>query len=200
MRGVKYPLDVFWQTGYVSKTQRAVALKQKPMCIWFTGLSGSGKSTLANELEAWLYREGRHVYVLDGDNIRLGLNNDLSFSAEDRQENIRRIAEVARLMVDAGLIVLVAFISPFRKDRDMARALFGADEFVEVFVDTSLDVCEQRDTKGLYAKARSGQLRNFTGIDSPYEVPLEPEVHLHEGEIQDCVDEIVRAIDHRSLI
>lgn len=197
---VKYPLDVSGQTGYVSKTQRAVALKQKPMCIWFTGLSGSGKSTLANELEAWLHREGRHVYVLDGDNIRLGLNSDLGFSAEDRQENIRRIAEVARLMVDAGLIVLVAFISPFRKDRDIARALFAADEFVEVFVDTSLEVCEQRDPKGLYAKARSGQLKNFTGIDSPYEAPLKPEVHLRENRIQDCVDQIVSAIDQRSLI
>jgi len=146
--------------------------------VWFTGLSGAGKSTIANLVEKKLHADGRQTYLLDGDNVRLGLNKDLGFSVEDRVENIRRVGEVARLMVDAGLIVLVSFISPFRAERDMARALLEPGEFVEVFVDTPLAQAEARDVKGLYKKARRGELRNFTGIDSPYEPPLAPEVLL----------------------
>lgn len=171
--------DVFWQNSPISQQQRAGVLGQKPCCIWFTGLSGAGKSTLAYGLEAALHANGRHAYVLDGDNVRHGLNSDLGFNIKDRNENIRRVGEVARLMVDAGLIVLVAFISPLRQERDAARTLFAPGEFVEVFVDSPLAVCELRDTKGLYAKARRGELQDFTGIDSPYEPPLAPEVHLH---------------------
>ena len=146
--------------------------------MWFTGLSGSGKSTIANLLEKRLYQENKHTYLLDGDNVRHGLCRDLGFTEVDRVENIRRVSEVAKLMVDAGLIVLVSFISPFRSERRMARELFSEDEFIEVFVDTDLEECERRDVKGLYAKARSGDLANFTGIDSPYEPPESPEVHI----------------------
>jgi len=146
--------------------------------LWFTGLSGSGKSTIANLVEKQLHALGRHTYLLDGDNVRHGLNRDLGFTDADRAENIRRVAEVARLMVDAGLIVLVSFISPFRAERQFARSLFAEGEFLEVFVDTPMEECERRDVKGLYAKARSGQLPNFTGIASPYEPPEQPEVHL----------------------
>jgi bifunctional enzyme CysN/CysC len=160
--------------------------------MWFTGLSGSGKSTIANRVEQRLHALGRHTYLLDGDNVRHGLNRDLGFTDEDRVENIRRVAEVARLMVDAGLIVLVSFISPFRDERRMARDLFGADEFAEVFVDTPLAVCEARDPKGLYAKARAGELRNFTGVDSPYEIPLDPELHLRTE--KESVDALARHV------
>lgn len=146
--------------------------------MWFTGLSGSGKSTIANLVEKRLYADGRHTYILDGDNVRHGLNRDLGFTEAERVENIRRVAEVAKLMVDAGLIVLVSFISPFRAERRLARDLFAPGEFVEVFVDTPLEECEQRDPKGLYAKARAGQLKNFTGIDSDYERPEHPDVHV----------------------
>ena len=155
----------------IDRLARAKALRQKPLCLWFTGLSGSGKSTLANLLEQRLHDMGRHTYLLDGDNVRQGLNRDLGFADADRVENIRRVAEVARLMVDAGLITIVAFISPFRSERQMARDLFDPGEFIEIFVDAPLEVCEQRDPKGLYRKARAGQIKNFTGIDSAYEVP-----------------------------
>lgn len=182
-----------------TKEARAQALGQKPMCVWFTGLSGSGKSTLASVLDETLRSQGKHVYVLDGDNVRHGLNNDLGFSADDRKENIRRVAEVARLMVDAGLIVIVAFISPFESERKMARNLFEPDEFYEVFVDASLEACEQRDPKGLYAKAREGKLPEFTGIDSPYEHPKAPDVHVKTAEtsINDCVAQILLAMNQR---
>ncbi len=160
---------------------RAAALQQTPRCIWFTGLSGSGKSSLANLLAQELRVQGRHTTVLDGDKLRCGLNRDLGYTAVDRVENVRRVAEVARLMLDAGLVVLVALISPFRADRSLARSLFAPGEFVEVFVDTPLAECERRDPKGLYAKARRGELKNFTGIDSPYEAPLAPEFHLQTG-------------------
>jgi bifunctional enzyme CysN/CysC len=170
--------NIHWQAVDVHKQARAGLKLQRARCIWFTGLSASGKSTIANQLETRLHAQGRHTYLLDGDNVRHGLNRDLGFTEADRVENIRRIAEVARLMVDAGLIVIVSFISPFRAERRMARQLFEADEFVEVWVDTPLEECERRDPKGLYAKARRGELRNFTGIDSPYEPPEAAEVRV----------------------
>ena len=170
--------NVHWQALEVSAPARAALKQQQPCCVWLTGLSGSGKSSIANCLEQRLYAEGRHTYLLDGDNVRHGLNRDLGFTEADRAENIRRVAEVARLMVDAGLIVIVAFISPFCAERRAARDLFTDSTFVEVFVDTPLEECERRDPKGLYAKARSGALPNFTGIDSPYELPESPDVHL----------------------
>jgi len=170
--------NVHWQALDVNKHARAQLSHQQPCILWFTGLSGAGKSTIANLVEKKLHAEGRQTYLLDGDNVRHGLNKDLGFSDEDRVENIRRVAEVARLMLDAGLIVLVSFISPFRAERAMARSLVEAGEFIEVFVDTALAAAESRDVKGLYAKARRGELKNFTGIDSPYEAPEHPELRL----------------------
>jgi bifunctional enzyme CysN/CysC len=170
--------NVHWQALDVNKRARALLSHQKPCILWFTGLSGAGKSTIANLVEKRLHADGRQTYLLDGDNVRHGLNKDLGFTNEDRVENIRRVAEVAKLMVDAGLIVLVSFISPFRSERRMARALVESGEFFEVHVDTSLAAAEARDVKGLYKKARRGELKNFTGIDSPYEPPEIPEVHL----------------------
>jgi len=170
--------NVHWQALDVNKQVRAAAKGQKPAVLWFTGLSGSGKSTIANLVEGALTAQGRHTYLLDGDNIRHGLNRDLGFTDAARVENIRRVGEAARLFVDAGLIVLVSFISPFRSERRMARELLGANEFIEIFVDTPLEICEQRDPKGLYQKARDGQIKNFTGIDSPYESPEAPELTL----------------------
>lgn len=175
--------NIEWQALTVDKISRSIQKKQTPKCIWFTGLSGSGKSTIADLVEKQLYQNNRHTYLLDGDNVRHGLCRDLGFTDVDRVENIRRISEVARLMVDAGLIVLVSFISPFRSERLMARELFAADEFIEVFIDTPLDECERRDVKGLYAKARSGVLKNFTGIDSPYEPPKSPEIHIQTAQL-----------------
>jgi bifunctional enzyme CysN/CysC len=174
--------NVHWQAVDVDKGARASIKGQAPRCLWFTGLSGSGKSTIANLVEKRLLAQGYHTYLLDGDNVRHGLNKDLGFTDEDRVENIRRVAEVAKLMVDAGLIVLVSFISPFRSERRMARSLMGAGEFVEVFVDTPIEECERRDVKGLYRKARAGQIPHFTGIDSPYEAPENPELHLKTTE------------------
>ena len=170
--------NIHWQATDVGKSARAQAKGQTGRVLWFTGLSGSGKSTIANLVEKRLHSEGRHTYLLDGDNVRHGLNRDLGFTDADRVENIRRVAEVAKLMVDAGLIVLVSFISPFRAERQMARELMAAGEFVEVFVDTPLAEAERRDVKGLYKKARAGELKNFTGIDSPYEAPEHPEIRL----------------------
>ncbi len=170
--------NIHWQSLDVGKQERALAKHQRPAVFWFTGLSGSGKSTIANLLEKKLHASGRHTYILDGDNVRHGLNRDLGFTDEDRVENIRRVAEVARLMADAGLIVIVSFISPFRAERRMARELMGEGEFVEVFVDTPFEECAKRDPKGLYARALSGTLKNFTGVDSPYETPENPEIHL----------------------
>ena len=185
-----------WQALDVDQAKRAAIKGQQPRCLWFTGLSGSGKSTIANLADKRLVASGHHTYVLDGDNVRHGLNRDLGFTEEDRVENIRRVAEVAKLMVDAGLIVLVSFISPFTSERRMARSLFEEGEFVEVFVDSPLDECERRDAKGLYAKARRGELKNFTGIDSPYEPPEAPEVHLHTDREspEACVDTVLRAL------
>ncbi|MBV6422272.1 MAG: Bifunctional enzyme CysN/CysC [Steroidobacteraceae bacterium] len=171
--------NVHWQALDVNQQVRAQLKGQKACVLWLTGLSGAGKSTIANRVEKRLLSLGRHTYLLDGDNVRHGLNKDLGFTAQDRVENIRRVAEVAKLMVDAGLIVLVSFISPYRAERRMARELFAAGEFLEVYVDTPLAEAERRDVKGLYQKARRGELKNFTGIDAPYETPEHPEIHLH---------------------
>ena len=188
--------NIHWQALDIGKEARARLKHQSPACVWFTGLSGSGKSTIANLLEKRLHAEGKHTFILDGDNVRHGLNRDLGFTEADRVENVRRVAEVARLMVDAGLIVLVSFISPFQAERRMARELFEEGEFLEVFVDTPLEECERRDPKGLYAKARRGELKNFTGIDSAYEAPDAPEVHLQGGALsaEASVEEILRAL------
>lgn len=170
--------NIVWHQHEVDKACRAATKNQKPAVIWLTGLSGSGKSTIANLLDKMLTDHGKHTYLLDGDNVRHGLCGDLGFSDKDRVENIRRISEVSKLFVDAGMIVLTAFISPFKSDRDYCRKLLADDEFIEVFVDTPLEVCEQRDPKGLYQKARKGDIKDFTGIDSAYEAPETPEVHL----------------------
>ncbi|QQP95996.1 sulfate adenylyltransferase subunit CysN [Lysobacter enzymogenes] len=185
--------NIHWQPVDVDKAARAQAKRQTPRCVWFTGLSGSGKSTIANLVDKQLHALGHHTFILDGDNVRHGLNKDLGFTDADRVENIRRVAEVAKLMTDAGLIVLVSFISPFRAERQLARELFGAGEFVEVFVDTPLEEAERRDVKGLYAKARAGKIPNFTGIDSPYEAPESPELHLatQEDEPQTLAQRVV---------
>lgn len=188
--------NIRWQSLSVTKSTRAAQKNQVPKCIWFTGLSGAGKTTIANLLEKKLHARGMHTYILDGDNLRHGLNGDLGFTNVDRIENIRRVAEVAKLMVDAGLIVLVSFISPFKAERLMARKLFEVGEFVEVFVDTPLEVCEKRDGKGLYAKARRGDLKNFTGLDSPYEEPDAAEiiVHTHAESSDACVERVLQVL------
>jgi len=183
----------------VNKEARTKLNQQKPMCLWFTGLSGSGKSTIANALEIELYKMGKRTYILDGDNVRHGLNYDLGFTETDRIENIRRVAEVAKLMVDAGLIVLVTFISPFHKDREMARSKFNEGEFIEIFVDTPLEECEERDPKGLYKKARQGLIKNFTGIDSPYQPPVNSELTLKiNGNYEEYTNTIINYIMNSS--
>jgi bifunctional enzyme CysN/CysC len=194
--------NVRWQAVDVDKAARAAQKGQTPSVLWFTGLSGAGKSTIANLVETELHRLGCHTYMLDGDNVRHGLNKDLGFTQADRVENIRRIAEVARLMTDAGLIVLVSFISPFRSERRMARELVPDGEFLEVFVDTPLEVAEQRDPKGLYAKARRGELANFTGIDSPYEPPEHPELRLDTTALsaEEGAAQVVRALAERGML
>lgn len=176
--GVPPAREVQAQSMDVNKAMRAAMKGQHPAVVWFTGLSGAGKSTVANLVEKSLHAMGKHAYLLDGDDMRRGLNRDLSFTQADRVENIRRVAEVSRLMVDAGLIVIVAIISPFRAEREMARRMFAADEFVEVHIDVPLEVAERRDAKGLYKKARRGELKHFTGIDSPYEPPTAPELRI----------------------
>jgi bifunctional enzyme CysN/CysC len=186
----------------VNKAARAAAKGQRPAVIWLTGLSGSGKSAIANVLEKRLYAMGRHSYLLDGDNVRHGLNRNLGFTAADRVENIRRVAEVAKLMVDAGLIVITALISPFRAEREMARGLLAEGEFVEVHVDTPLEVAESRDVKGLYKKARRGDLRNFTGIDSPYEVPEHPALQVNTANCsaEQAAEQIIDKLRELGLI
>jgi bifunctional enzyme CysN/CysC len=188
--------NVHWQATDIGRDDHAALKNQKARVLWFTGLSGSGKSTIANEVEKSLNLMNRHTFLLDGDNVRHGLNKDLGFTEADRIENIRRVGEVAKLMADAGLIVLTAFISPFRAERDMVRAMLPKGEFIEIFVDTPLAIAEARDVKGLYKKARSGQLKNFTGIDSPYEAPLTPEIRVNTGEMTaaEAAEYIVRTI------
>jgi bifunctional enzyme CysN/CysC len=188
--------NVHWQPTDITRADHAALKNQKPRVLWFTGLSGSGKSTIANAVEKRLNLMNRHTFLLDGDNVRHGLNKDLGFTEADRIENIRRVGEVAKLMADAGLIVLTAFISPFRAERDMVRAMLPEGEFIEIFVDTPLEVAEARDVKGLYKKARSGALKNFTGVDSPYEPPEHPEIRVNTVEmtVEEAADAIIRAI------
>ena len=185
--------NVHWQASDIDRQAHAAQKNQKPRVLWFTGLSGSGKSTIANALEKRLYQDGQHSFLLDGDNVRHGLNKDLGFTDAARVENIRRVGEVAKLMTDAGLIVLTAFISPFQAEREMVRKMLPEGEFIEVFVDTPLAVAEQRDVKGLYKKARAGELKNFTGIDSPYEAPSAPEIHIdtHTTSVEQAVEDII---------
>ncbi|WP_211281086.1 adenylyl-sulfate kinase [Oceanimonas baumannii] len=189
--------NIHMQHVDVNKDARALTKSQKPVVLWFTGLSGAGKSTIANLVEKKLHAQGNHTYLLDGDNVRHGLSRDLGFTDADRVENIRRVAEVSKLMVDAGLIVLTAFISPFRAERRLARELLAEGEFIEVHVDTPLNVAEERDVKGLYKKARRGELKNFTGIDSAYEQPENPEIRLDTtalsaGEAADAVIAVLK--------
>jgi len=194
--------NVVWHEHRIAKTQRAGQKSQRPAVLWFTGLSGAGKSSVANALEQALFQRGHHSYLLDGDNVRHGLNRDLGFTDEDRVENIRRIGEVAKLMADAGLVVLSAFISPFRADRDMVRELMEPGEFIEIHVRASLETCESRDPKGLYARARAGGIRNFTGIDSPYEEPDSPELVLDTERhgIEECVDLLLDYLKRRQIL
>ena len=188
--------NIQWQSFKLTEVDRAKIKHQQPLCLWMTGLSGAGKSTLANVLEEKLNGLGKHTYILDGDNLRHGLNQDLGFSMKDRNENVRRAAEVARLMVDAGLIVIVGLISPFKAEREHARSLFGKNQFKEIYLSTSLQECEKRDVKGLYQKARAGDLKDFTGIDSPYEEPQAPEIELNTENltVEQAVDVIMKAI------
>ncbi|MDC0611271.1 adenylyl-sulfate kinase [Vibrio sp.] len=194
--------DIIWHHHAIDKNFRAQLKQQKPAVLWFTGLSGAGKSTIAGALETRLAQMGYHTYLLDGDNVRHGLCRDLGFSAQDRRENIRRVGELAKLMSDAGLIVLSAFISPHRAERQLIRDLLPEKEFMEVFVNTPLDICELRDPKGLYQKTRAGQLNNFTGIDSEYETPLNPEIDLPSGSktIEEQVDICLDALIQRGVI
>jgi adenylylsulfate kinase len=189
-----YPVD-----SKISYDRRKKRLRQEPKLIWLTGLSGSGKSTLATGLEYYLFEAGFKVYLLDGDNIRKGINSDLGFSLADRTENIRRIAEVSKLMLDAGLVIISAFISPFHADREMVREIVGEDRFTEIFVNCPLEVCEKRDTKGLYKKARQGFIRDFTGIGSPYEVPENPDliVHTHKESVDESLSKIISHVESK---
>mgnify|MGYP001033257057 FL=1 len=181
-RRMKRSENIIHQSYKIDQKKRLSLLNQRPLLIWFTGLSGSGKSTMANLLENELHESGFKTYTLDGDNVRHGLCKDLAFTEQDRVENIRRIGEVSKLFLDAGIIVLCSFVSPFNEDREAVKALIGEDKFVEVFVDCPLEVCEQRDVKGLYKKAREGKIKNFTGIDSPFEKPINPDIHLKTNE------------------
>jgi adenylylsulfate kinase len=194
--------NITWHEANVVQTDREQLLNQKGCVIWFTGLSGSGKSTLALEVESKLYQRGHLTYVLDGDNVRHGLNKNLGFSPEDREENIRRIGEVAKLFADAGVIGMTAFISPYRADRDNARDLLDEGRFVEVFVDCPLEVCESRDTKGLYEKARAGEIKEFTGISAPYEAPAQPEltVNTDNQSLEECTAHVIALLESKGLI
>jgi adenylylsulfate kinase len=194
--------NIVWHQHFIDQGARSAQKGHKPALLWFTGLSGSGKSTLAGALEAELMRRGIHTYLLDGDNVRHGLCSDLGFAPADRQENLRRVGEVAKLMVDAGLVVLAAFVSPYRAERAAIRARLPEGEFIEVFVDTPLSECEQRDPKGLYKKARAGEIKHFTGIDDPYEAPEQADIHLHNhGQaIESVVADLLAQLDARGVI
>ncbi len=184
--------NIFEHNFNVKQDNRSTLKRHKPLLIWFTGLSGSGKSTIANAVEQALFNKGIHTYLLDGDNVRKGINANLSFSPEDRTENIRRIAEISRLMLDAGLVVLSSFVSPYREDRENVRNIVGYVNFVEIFVNTPIEECERRDVKGLYEKARKGEIKNFTGINAPYEAPLNADIEVDTT--QGSVDEITEII------
>ncbi|OFW79327.1 MAG: adenylyl-sulfate kinase [Alicyclobacillus sp. RIFOXYA1_FULL_53_8] len=194
--------NITWNSSKLTKSQRQERNNHKSLVVWLTGLSGSGKSTIANELEQQLFNMGQHVYVLDGDNIRFGINSDLGFSDADRKENIRRVAEVAKLFVDAGVIVIVAIISPFESGRQLARGKFEPGEFVEVFVDCPLDTCLERDPKGLYRKAVSGQINQFTGITSAYENPTRPEVIVQTAQlsVQECAAKVMACLNAKEML
>ena len=194
--------NVVWQDLEIGKSQRAAQKHQKPAVLWFTGLSGSGKSTIANIVEKILFDRGRHTYILDGDNVRHGLNKDLGFKDADRVENIRRVTEVAKLMADAGLVTLVSFISPFRAERQIARQAMDEGEFIEIYVNTPLEVAESRDVKGLYAKARAGEIKNFTGIDSEYQAPRNAEIEINTVEMsaEDAAHKIVEYLEQHNYL
>lgn len=196
----KKSTNVVWHKMNVTREYRETLLKQKGILLWFTGLSGSGKSTVASALEKKLHSLGKITYALDGDNVRHGLNSDLGFSDEDRVENIRRIGEVSKLFVDAGIITIATFVSPFRADRQKVRELLGED-FVEIFIDCPLEVCESRDPKGIYKKARAGEIKHFTGIDSPYEGPINPEITVstHLNTLEECVDKLMSYLEKEGL-
>lgn len=194
--------NIVWHAHEVSKKERSMLKAQKPCILWFTGLSGSGKSTIANAVESRLLELKKHTYLLDGDNIRMGLNRGLGFSDEERVENIRRIGEVAKLFVDSGSIVLSAFISPFVSDREQVRALVQSDEFVEIFIDAPLEVCEERDPKGLYKKARNGEIANFTGISSPYEAPKNAEIVIKNSgiSVEDAAERVIKYLQEKGYL
>lgn len=194
--------NVFLQHGHVNKIDRELQSGHKAVILWFTGLSGAGKSTLAHAVEKVLFDRGCRTFVIDGDNVRHGLCSDLGFNAYDRQENIRRIGEVSNLFLQAGIITLTAFISPFRSDRNRVRTLVGENRFIEIYCNADLDVCEQRDVKGLYAKARCGEVAEFTGISSPYEVPIRPELVINTGlePLDVCVNEIISYLEKKAVI
>ncbi|MFT6054926.1 MAG: adenylylsulfate kinase [Roseivirga sp.] len=201
-RADKVAENIISQEFKIDRVKRKTLLQQKPLLVWFTGLSGSGKSTMANLLEVELHASGFKTYVLDGDNVRKGLCNDLAFTEEDRIENIRRIGEVSRLFMDSGIIVLSSFVSPFQKDREFVRQLVGADAFVEVFVDCPIEICEQRDVKGLYQKAREGKIKHFTGIDSPFESPTNPDVVLKTAieNPKDLLNKLLEIVEPKIMI
>lgn len=194
--------NIVWHNARVDRATRARQKRQHPCVLWFTGLSASGKSTIANAVEQKLFEHGHHTYLLDGDNVRHGLNKDLGFGDADRVENIRRIGELSKLFADAGLIVLSAFISPFRSDRQLVRDLMPEGEFVEIYMNTPIEVCESRDPKGLYQKARRGEIKNFTGIDSDYEAPEQPEISINTAEcdVDECAEQIIAYLRERQII
>jgi adenylyl-sulfate kinase len=191
--------NIHHQYYNIGKPERSALKKHHTLLLWFTGLSGSGKSTIANAVEKALYEKGVHTYTLDGDNIRGGLNKNLGFTPKDRAENNRRIAEVAKLMIDAGLVVLSAFISPYEKDRDNIKKVVGANNYVEIFVDTPIEICEERDVKGLYKKARAGEIKNFTGVNAPYETPSNPDIYIDttKQSIEESVNIIIESIRNK---